>query len=186
MALEIFELDTCEESPSRKNETKGWTKDGDQDYYPPPCVVRATPNMAAQIGKPMTIERNDMLHLAQQGDLVWIFKILGHVVKHIDADGFDAAIMLAGSSMALLSVALDGLLDGSVKKGRKRADALDLAAHATLGMAETFRTGVQLADFQECFVTGGSTITGLTTVESAGVRGAFARGTIDGTEALRE
>ncbi|KAJ6099895.1 hypothetical protein N7467_001430 [Penicillium canescens] len=142
-------------------ETKGWIKDGDQDYYPPPCFVRAIPNMAAQIGKSMTItERNDMLHLAQQENLVWIYKRLWHVVKIIDPDALDAAFMLAGSSMALLSVALDGLLDGSIKEGIKRADALELAAHAVLGMAEMFRTGVQPADFRECFVTGGSTITG--------------------------
>ena len=77
--------------------------------------------------------------------------------------------------MAFLSVALDGLLDGSLKEGLERADALELAAHAMLGMAEMFRTGVQPTDSRERFVTGGSTIMGSATVESAGVRGAFAR-----------
>jgi pyrroline-5-carboxylate reductase len=168
-------------------EIKGWIRDSDQDNCPPTCVVRAIPNMAAQIGKSMTIiERSDILHPAQQEDLVWIFQRLGHV-KIIDPDAFDAASMLAGSSMALLSVGLDGLLDGSVKEGLKRADALELAAHAMLGMAEMFRTGVQPADFRESVSSpGGSTITGLITVESAGVRGAFARGMIDGTKMLRK
>jgi pyrroline-5-carboxylate reductase len=132
------------------------------------------------------IERSDVLHLAQQEDLVWIYKRLWHVVKIIDPDALDAASMLAGSSMALLSVALDGLLDGSVKEGLKKAGALVLAAHAMLGMAEMFRTGVQPAEFRKCFVTGGSTIRGLSTIESAGVRGAFARGVIDGTKTLRQ
>ncbi|OGE53544.1 hypothetical protein PENARI_c007G02611 [Penicillium arizonense] len=99
--------------------------------------------MAAQIGWSMTIiERNDMLHLAQQEDLVWKFKMLGQV-EIIDAGAFDAASMLAG-----------------VKEGIKRADALELAAHAVLGMAEMFRTGVPPVNFRECFVAGGSTVTG--------------------------
>ncbi|OQD81748.1 hypothetical protein PENANT_c025G00267 [Penicillium antarcticum] len=111
---------------------------------------------------------------------------LGHV-KIIDSEAFNAASMLAGSLMALLSVGFDGLLDGSVKEGLKRADAMELAAQAMLGMAEMFRTGVQPADFRDSVSSpGGSTITGLITVESAGVRGAFARGMIDGTETLRE
>lgn len=131
------------------------------------------------------IERSDVLHLAQQEDLVWKFKRLRQV-EIIDAGAFDGASMLAGSSMALLSVGLDGLLDGSVKEDLKRAGALVLAAHAMLGMAEMFRTGVQPAEFRECFVTGGSTIRGLSTIESAGVRGAFARGVIDGTKTLRQ
>ena len=76
-------------------EMKGWIKDGDQNYYPPPCFVRAIFNTAAQIGKFMTIiKRNDMLHLVQQEDLVWKFERLGQI-KIIDADAFDAASMLA-------------------------------------------------------------------------------------------
>jgi pyrroline-5-carboxylate reductase len=123
-------------------EIKDWIENGDQDYYPPSCFVRAIPNMAAQIGKFMTIiERNDMLHLVQQEDLVWKFKRLGQV-KIIDADAFDAASVIARSSM--VSVAVDGLLNGSLEGGLKRADALELAAHAMLGMAEMFRTECSL------------------------------------------
>ncbi|KAJ5881581.1 uncharacterized protein N7529_000253 [Penicillium soppii] len=104
-----------------------------------PCVVRAMPNMAARIRKSMTIiEKNPELPAHLHETLVWIFRTVGDV-KELDADLFDVGSMLVGSSMAILSVGLDGILDGSVMEGIRRSDALQMAAQSMLGMAELFR-----------------------------------------------
>jgi pyrroline-5-carboxylate reductase len=151
-----------------------------------PYVVRAMPNMAARIRKSMTIiEKNPELPANLQDTLVWIFETVGEV-KALETDVFDTGSMLVGSSMAILSVGLDGILDGSVMEGIRRSDALQMAAQSMLGMAELFRQGEDPAAFRESVSSPrGSTIHGIVTVETAGVRGTFAQAMLSGVKKLK-
>lgn len=151
-----------------------------------PTVVRAMPNMAARIRKSMTIiEKSPDLTPELQDILVWIFETVGGV-KMLEEDLFDVGSMLVGSSMAILSVGLDGILDGSVMEGIKRSDALEMAAQSMLGMAELFRQGEDPAHFRESVASPrGSTIHGIVTAEMAGVRGTYAQAMLNGVKKLK-
>uniref|UniRef100_A0A8H7K1K2 Pyrroline-5-carboxylate reductase catalytic N-terminal domain-containing protein n=1 Tax=Bionectria ochroleuca TaxID=29856 RepID=A0A8H7K1K2_BIOOC len=114
-----------------------------------PYVVRAMPNVAAKVRKSMTIiEHNPTLPDELNNALSWIFSQIGEV-KVLATDQFDIGSMLVGSSMAILSVGLDGILDGCVMEGIRRSEALEMAAQSLLGMAELLRQGEQLAAYRE-------------------------------------
>ncbi|CAG9984068.1 unnamed protein product [Clonostachys byssicola] len=151
-----------------------------------PYVVRAMPNVAARVRKSMTIiEHNPTLPHDLDDILSWIFSQIGEV-KVLETDQFDIGSMLVGSSMAILSVALDGILDGCVMEGIRRSEALEMAAQSLLGMAELLRQGEQPAAYREGVSSPkGATIAGILTVEKAGVRGTFAQSMIDGTRRLQ-
>ncbi|CAG8245951.1 unnamed protein product [Penicillium salamii] len=164
---------------------EGYISQGSEDSTKP-YIVRAMPNMAARIRKSMTIiEKNPELPSQLLDILVWIFQTIGGV-KMLEADLFDVGSMLVGSSMAILSVGLDGILDGSVMEGIKRSDALEMAAQSMLGMAELFRQGEDPAHFRESVASPrGSTIHGIVTAEMAGVRGTYAQAMLNGVKKLK-
>ncbi|KAF4259242.1 hypothetical protein KXV27_002838 [Aspergillus fumigatus] len=100
-------------------------------------IVRAMPNVAARLRQSMTIiEINNNLSHDIADTLTWIFELIGKV-KFLAADLFDIGTMLVGSSIAVLTVPLDGILDGCVAEGLRRADALEMAAQNLIGMAGT-------------------------------------------------
>ncbi|CAG9952280.1 unnamed protein product [Clonostachys rosea f. rosea IK726] len=134
-----------------------------------PYVVRAMPNVAAKVRKSMTIiEHNPTLPDELNNALSWIFSQIGEV-KVLATDQFDIGSMLVGSSMAILSVGLDGILDGCVMEGIRRSEALEMAAQSLLGMAELLRQGEQPAAYRESVSSPrGATIAGILTVEKAG------------------
>ncbi|KAK7226883.1 hypothetical protein V2G26_014886 [Clonostachys chloroleuca] len=144
------------------------------------------PNVAARVRRSMTIiEHNPALPDELNDTLCWIFSQIGEV-KVLATDQFDIGSMLAGSSMAILSVGLDGILDGFVVEGIRRSEALEMAAQSLLGMAELLRQGEQPAAYRESVSSPrGATIAGILTVEKAGVRGTFAQSMIDGTRRLQ-
>ncbi|KAJ3540014.1 hypothetical protein NM208_g5241 [Fusarium decemcellulare] len=151
-----------------------------------PFVVRAMPNVAARVRKSMTIiEHNPSLPDELSEALEWIFGQIG-TVKVLESDLFDVGSLLVGSSMAILSIGLDGILDGCVSEGIRRPEALQMAAQSMLGMAEMLRQGEKPADYRESVSSPkGGTITALITVEKAGVRGTFAQSMKDGTKTVK-
>ncbi|KAJ4329347.1 hypothetical protein N0V84_000242 [Fusarium piperis] len=157
------------------------------DRSPRPYVVRAMPNVAARIRHSMTIiEHNPSLPDELSDTLRWIFEQIGRV-KVLASGVFDIGSLLVGSSMAILTVALDGLLDGCVMEGMRRPEALEMAAQSMLGLAEMLRQGeCSPPEYRENVSSPkGGTITALLTVEKAAVRGTFAQSIIDGTKKIQ-
>jgi pyrroline-5-carboxylate reductase len=109
-------------------------------------IVRAMPNVAARLRQSMTIiEINNSLSYDMADTLTWIFEQIGKV-KFLATDMFDIGTMLVGSSIAVLTVPLDGILDGCVVEGIRRADALEMTAQNLIGMAGLLREGcIQLS-----------------------------------------
>jgi pyrroline-5-carboxylate reductase len=161
------------DSPADENESKA-------------IIVRAMPNVAARLRQSMTIiESNDDLSEDMADTVTWIFEQIGKV-KFLATDLFDIGSMLVGSSIAVLTVPLDGILDGCVAEGLRRADALEMAAQNLIGMAGLLREGVHPAVLRESISSPrGCTIQGLLTVEKEGVRGACAQAMIDGARHLK-
>lgn len=151
-----------------------------------PFIVRTQPNVAASVRQSMTIIETPgpsfpeyMSHV-----LAWMFQQIGKV-KFIPADQFNAATMLVGASMAIMSVALDGLLDGGVAEGVRRAEGLDMVAQTLSGMAGLLKSGVHPAVLRENISSPrGCTIQALLRLEREGARGTFAQAVIDGVAHL--
>lgn len=149
-------------------------------------IVRTQPNVAADIRQSMTIIQtpDPPLPSALADVLVWMFQQVGQV-KFVPADQFNAATMLVGASMAVMSIPLDGMLDAGVAEGVRRADGLELVAQALAGLSGLLKSGVHPAVLRENISSPrGCTIRALLRLEREGVRGSLAQAVMDGVEHL--
>ncbi|KAL2799176.1 hypothetical protein BJX66DRAFT_276633 [Aspergillus keveii] len=148
-------------------------------------VARAIPNVAASVRESMTIiELPDAASQSQVKIVEWMFSQIG-MVKVIGGELFDCGSMLM-ASLATVSVAVDGILDGCVAEGMRRADASEMTAQCLLGLAKMLKDGHHPAVLRESISSPrGCTIQGLLAVERAGVRSAFADSIIAGTGHLK-
>ncbi|RAL04483.1 pyrroline-5-carboxylate reductase [Aspergillus ibericus CBS 121593] len=151
-------------------------------------IVRAMPNVAARVRRSMTIvEVPDGVGIGEEElEIVkWVFGVIG-TVKILTPDLFDVGTMLVGAGMGVMTVPVEGLLDGCVVEGLRRGEALEMAAKMLEGMAALLREGKHPAVLRESISSPrGCTIQGVMTVERAGVRATFADAVIDGTRHLR-
>ncbi|PWY96688.1 pyrroline-5-carboxylate reductase [Aspergillus sclerotioniger CBS 115572] len=150
-------------------------------------IVRAMPNVAARLRKSMTIvEVAEGSGLGEE-DLeivTWVFEAIGKV-KFLAPELFDVGTMLVGASMGVMTVPVEGVLDGCVVEGLRRGEALEMMAQTLEGMAALLREGEHPAILRESISSPrGCTIQGVMTVERAGVRATFADAMIDGTRHL--
>ncbi|KAL5000652.1 hypothetical protein BDV10DRAFT_31292 [Aspergillus recurvatus] len=149
-------------------------------------VVRAIPNVAASVRESMTvIELPAPSPSDDQKDLItWVFSQIGQT-RFLGSDLFDCGTMLM-ASIATVSVAVDGILDGCVAEGMKRAEASEMTAQCLLGLARLLKEGHHPAVLRESISSPrGCTIQGLLAVERGGVRSAFAESVIGGTGHLK-
>lgn len=163
-----------------------YIEDGQASEVTRPVVARAIPNVAASVRASMTIIELPPDCPSHYADVVeWMFFQIG-MVKFLTKDLFDVGTMLM-ASLATVSVALDGILDGCVAEGLRRTDATDMAAHCLVGLGQLIKSGTHPAILRESISSpGGCTIRGLLTVEKTGVRSAFAESIINGTRHLRD
>lgn len=152
----------------------------------PAVVARAIPNVAAAVRESMTVvELPGSASKEQVSVIEWMFSQIG-MVKVIGGELFDLGSMLM-ASLATVSVAVDGILDGCVAEGMRRADASEMTAQCLLGLAQMLKDGHHPAVLRESISSPkGCTIQGLLAVEKAGVRSAYADSIINGTEHLKK
>ncbi|OGM48455.1 pyrroline-5-carboxylate reductase [Aspergillus bombycis] len=130
-----------------------------------PVIVTAMPNVAARLRQSMTI--------------------IG-TVKFVAPDLVNAGSMVSGAAMALMSLAVDGIMDGAVMEGFRRPDAMEVSAQVLEGLAGLLREGVHPAVLRESISSPkGCTIQGLYALEKNGVRGAYAEALVRGIKHLR-
>ena len=141
-------------------------------------MVRAMLNIAAEFSESMTVIEiadipDDLLELTN-----WIFLQLGKT-SPVVPDLFDIAGVMAGPSGAFLSVALDGILDGAVSQGLKRAQARTMLTQSLVGLAKLLEEG-NTGDMLREKVSSprGTTIEGLLSLEEDRVRHAFSKAVI--------
>ena len=138
-----------------------------KEYFKTKAVVRTMPNLAASVGASMTTLTGDVAFkeeakelLGAVGDTLWLSS-----EKEIDI-----ATALAGSGPAYLALMAEALVDGAVKQGLKREDAM-----ATMrGLFSGFGTLIQeihpalLKD--GVMSPGGTTAAGYAALEEGNVR----------------
>ncbi|ESZ89900.1 hypothetical protein SBOR_9712 [Sclerotinia borealis F-4128] len=113
---------------------KGKDKEGGDNKHI--TIVRAMPNLAASFGESNTvveISPGMPLSLRNKNIVRYIFGCIGSIVE-VGPGQYDAASVLAAASMAFLTVAIDGILDGGVKEGIKRAEGRDILVRSLKGL----------------------------------------------------
>jgi len=136
-------------------------------YFKPKFVVRSMPNLAASIGKSMTTLTGDtkgkdeaMVILNAVGDTLWL-----ESEKEIDI-----ATALAGSGPAYLALIAESLVDGAVKQGLRREDAMSTMRGLFAGF------GILIQDVHPALLKdnvmspGGTTAAGYSALEEGNVR----------------
>lgn len=149
-------------------------------------ATRAMMNIAAEFGESMTVIEEVPLPGDYSEITNWIFSQLGKTAA-VPENLFDAAGVVAAPSIVFLSVALDGMLDGAVHQGIKRAEARKMLGQALIGLAKLLENGDTPDALREKFSSPrGTTIEGLMSLEADGVRSAYTRAVIASTKRSQE
>ena len=138
-------------------------------------IVRAMPNTPALVGQGAAGYCLGTRATAEDSKTAQ--SLLGAVGIAIEVPErlMDAVTGLSGSGPAYVYLIIEALADGGVRAGIPRADAVRLAAQTVLGAATmVLETGEHPAVLKDMVTSpGGTTISGLATLESHGVRSAF-------------
>lgn len=149
-------------------------------------ATRAMMNIAAEYGESMTVIEDVPLPGDYSEITNWIFEQLGTTAT-VPENLFDVAGVVAAPSIAFLSVALDGMLDGAVHQGIKRAEARRMLGQSLIGLAKLLENGDTPDVLREKFSSPrGTTIEGLMSLEADGVRSAYTRAIIASTKRSQE
>ena len=165
-------------TPVPKLQSCIWGLSVDAKVKPQCFVVRGMCNIAAEFGESMTVIEtvdipDSLLELTN-----WIFLQLGKTAP-VTPDLFDIGGVLAGPSGVFLSVAIDGILDGAVSQGLKRAQARTMMTQSLVGLAKLLGEGNTPDQLREKFSSPrGTTIAGLLSLEEDRVRHAFSKAVI--------
>lgn len=157
---------------------------GDQRLAEPPAIVKVNPNMAAQFRQSMTIiETPEPPVPASVTEIVdWIFTQVGWI-KYLPESQMNLGSIVAGAGLAIMSIPIDGILDGCVAEGLRRSDALELTLRSIRGLSAALEAGISPSALRESISSPrGSTIQSLLTLERAASRADYAEAIISGTQ----
>lgn len=138
-------------------------------------VIRAMPNTAAMVGKSATAIAADETVTAENLAVAeQIFSAVG-VVHTVSESQLDAVTGLSGSGPAFVYLVIEALSDGGVAAGLSRKLSLELAVQTVAGAAEMVASTKEHPALLREMVTspGGTTIAGLSVLESTATRSAF-------------
>lgn len=148
-------------------------------------IKRAMMNIAAEYRESMTVLETTSMPQEYEDITEWMFGQLGKTAP-VAPDLYDVAGVMAGASGALLSVAFDGMLDGAVSQGMKRADANKILTQSLISLA-TLLQNEHPAVLREKFSSPkGTTIAGLLSLEEDRARYAYSKATIASSERSKE
>ncbi|KAH6684907.1 pyrroline-5-carboxylate reductase [Plectosphaerella plurivora] len=141
-------------------------------------ILRALPNIAAQVGESMTA-----IEVSEPALPDWaltiadaIFSRIG-TTAHIPPSLMDATTAVAGSTPAFFAVVCDALIDASVAVGVPRPMAQKMIYQSMLGTATMMRDGLHPGLLKDQGTSPeGCTIGGLMVLEEGALRGTLGRG----------
>jgi pyrroline-5-carboxylate reductase len=136
-------------------------------------VVRAMPNMPAQIGEGMTVWTATSKTQQSQRELAQtVLAVLGKEIYVADEKYLNMATALSGSGPAYVFLFVEALVDAGVHIGLPRDMAQELVLQTILGAAHTVeKTGKHPADLRNSVTSpGGTTTEALHQLEKGGFR----------------
>lgn len=141
-------------------------------------VQRAMPNIGAEYGQSMTVMETAVMSPHHKDLAEWIFQQVGKT-SSVSPENFGIAGVLAGTASASLSIAFDGILDGAVSQGLKRADARKILTQSLMSLVACLEAGEHPAVIREKVSSPqGTTIAGLLSLEEDRARYAYSKATI--------
>jgi pyrroline-5-carboxylate reductase len=147
-------------------------------------VVRVMPNTPAFVLEGMAvIARGRNATPRHEAIALRIFESVGRAQSLPEAK-MDAVTALSGSGPGFVALVIEALADGGVAAGLPRPTALELAAQTVLGTAKlVLENGIHPGVLKDMVASpAGTTIAGLTELETRGVRGAFIRAVVAAAE----
>ncbi len=135
------------------------------DYY-----IRTMPNVAAKFGASSTIITGDHVKKEQASE---IFSAIGDTFWVESEKEIDIATAIAGSGPALLSLVAEAMMDGLVKEGMKRPDAMGITNSLFKGFAPLIKSDHPALIKDAVMSPGGTTAAAYTALEEGAVRASF-------------
>jgi pyrroline-5-carboxylate reductase len=145
-------------------------------------LKRVMLNIAAEYGESMSVIEETSFSVEMEEVSDWMFLQVGKIAP-VAPNLFDIGGLIAGASSAYLSLAFDGILDGAVSEGLKRADAKKMLTQSLISLAKLLENGEHPAVLREKYSSPkGTTIAGLLSLEEDRVRYAFSKAIITGSK----
>lgn len=151
-------------------------------------LVRVMPNTPALVGAGASAFALGGTATPEDGKLVEQMLSTVGIAVQVPENLLDAVTGLSGSGPAYIYQIIEALSDGGVRVGLPRPIATQLAAQTVLGAARmVLETGEHPGALKDAVTSpGGTTITGLQTLENGGVRGHLINAVVAATERSRE
>jgi pyrroline-5-carboxylate reductase len=137
------------------------------------AVVRAMPNMPAQISEGITVWTDTPEVSQEQKEVArLILSSLGKEIYVADENYIDMATAVSGSGPAYIFLIIESLIDAAVHLGLPHDMARELVVQTTLGSARMIQeSGRHPAELREAVTSpGGTTAEGLLQLEKGGLR----------------
>lgn len=188
LVISMLAGQSCENLTQMIKEGSGAHSSENTQMVQGPKVMKVIPNMGAQFGESMTIIETPTADISQEMVQMaqWIFDQVGKV-KYLAPEQTGLATVLVGATLATLTLPIEGLLDGCVAEGFKRADAMEMVLQGIRGLSAVLESGSHPAAVRESISSPrGCTIQTLLSLEKAGTRSDFAEAMIRGNKHLKE
>lgn len=172
----VNELDRVIEGKNLVSVAAGWDYEAYRQILPDStavqCIMPNTP-VAVSSGVILVEEENDWEEQQRRE----LFKILSSVGKVIELPNrlMTAGMAVSGCGPAFMDMVIEALADGAVKNGIPRATAYDMVCATMEGSARlAIDTGLHPGVLKDNVCSpGGTTIRGVASLESSGIRSAF-------------
>ncbi len=133
-------------------------------------VVRVMPNVAAKFQASTSVMTGDV---AKKEEAKAIFSAIGDVFWVDSEKEVDIATAIAGSGPALLTLVAEAMMDGLVKEGMKRVDAMGVTNSLFKGFAPLIASNHPALIKDSVMSPAGTTAAAYGALEEGAVRGAF-------------
>ncbi|KAJ9616660.1 hypothetical protein H2200_000379 [Cladophialophora chaetospira] len=150
-------------------------------------VLLVVPNMGAHVQESMTViaKQSTDTPIEVVNRTVWLLQHAGKV-SFVSESLFNLATVLVGVSMALTTVAVDGMLDAAVMEGMPRSEAQEIVSQSLIGVGKLLANGHHPAVLRESISSPrGCTIRGIAHLESRSARTAFTESITLATEYIK-
>ena len=132
--------------------------------------IRTMPNVSAKFGASTTIITGD---IDKKDEAIEIFSAIGDTFWVNTQKEIDIATAVAGSGPALLALVAEAMMDGLVKEGMKRADAIDITNSLFKGFSPLIDSNHPALIKDSVMSPAGTTAAAYSALENGAVRGSF-------------
>ncbi len=132
--------------------------------------IRTMPNVSAKFGASTTVITGDK---SKKDEAIEIFSSIGDTFWVDSEKEIDIATSIAGSGPALLCLVAEAMMDGLVKEGMKRVDAIDITNSLFKGFAPLILSNHPAIIKDSVMSPAGTTAAAYSALEEGAVRNSF-------------